>query len=77
MTTGFPPAEDYKYLLSAMQSHPDRLLGVFVADPMVTEPEKWMEDIAESNKNWVARRAKKSVKVANLTQENPGSNYSF
>jgi hypothetical protein len=41
-----------------MQSHPDRLLGVFVADPTVTEPEKWMEDITKSHENWVARRTK-------------------
>jgi len=41
-----------------MQSHPDRLLGVFVADPTVTEPEKWMEDITKSHKNWVAWRTK-------------------
>lgn len=45
--------EDYKYLLSAMQSHPERLLGVFVADPTVTDPETWMEDITKSHKNWV------------------------
>ena len=49
------PAEDYKYLLSAMQSHPERLLGVFVADPTVAEPEKWMDEIAKSSKNWVPR----------------------
>ena len=45
--------EDYKYLLSAMQSHPERFLGVFVADPNVTDPETWMEDITKSHKNWV------------------------
>lgn len=48
--------QDYKYLLSAMQSHPERLLGVFVADPTVAEPEKWMEEIAKSNRNWVGIR---------------------
>ncbi len=46
--------EDYKYLLSAMQSHPERLLGVFVADPSVADPETWMEDITKSHKNWVS-----------------------
>lgn len=36
-----------------MQSHPERFLGVFVADPNVTDPETWMEDITKSHKNWV------------------------
>lgn len=48
--------QDYKYLLSAMQSHPERFLGVFVADPNVTDPETWMEDITKSHKNWVGVR---------------------
>ena len=76
---GAPPNEsplttfkDYKYVLSALQSHPDRLLGVFVADATVAEPEKWMEDLRKSHRNWVPRRPKSGLEMWEMWWTNDG-----
>ncbi|CAK9030001.1 2-pyrone-4, partial [Durusdinium trenchii] len=48
--------QDYSYVVSAMDQHPERLFGVFVADPSVASPRTWMEEILRSHANWVGVR---------------------
>ncbi|CAJ1421495.1 unnamed protein product [Effrenium voratum] len=47
--------QDYSYLLAAMAKHPERLLGVFVADPTAADA-SWMDKIVKTHKNWVGVR---------------------
>eukprot|EP00746_Dinoflagellata_sp_MGD_P086923 gnl/MRDRNA2_/MRDRNA2_34459_c0_seq1.p1 gnl/MRDRNA2_/MRDRNA2_34459_c0~~gnl/MRDRNA2_/MRDRNA2_34459_c0_seq1.p1 ORF type:complete len:374 (+),score=68.46 gnl/MRDRNA2_/MRDRNA2_34459_c0_seq1:64-1122(+) len=50
--------QDYSYLVSAMNSYPDRLKGVFVADASlpVDSSEDWLENLVGSNPGWVGMR---------------------
>ncbi|CAE8639289.1 unnamed protein product, partial [Polarella glacialis] len=50
--------QDYGYLLSAMDAHPKRLRGMFVADPSVpaSEASAWVERRAKSHAGWVGLR---------------------
>lgn len=51
--------QDYKYLSAAMDAHPDRLRGVFVADPTAPGPAEAaarLESLAASRSGWVGVR---------------------
>lgn len=50
--------QDYSYVTSAMDAHPTRLKGVFVADPTVgaADAATWVERVAKSHKGWVGLR---------------------
>lgn len=50
--------QDYTYLMTAMDAYPERLRGIFVADPSVG-PENagaWLERTAHSHAGWVGVR---------------------
>jgi len=50
--------QDYRYTMAAMDAHPERLKGMFVADPTVPAEESatWMQNIASSHPGWVGLR---------------------
>jgi predicted TIM-barrel fold metal-dependent hydrolase len=50
--------QDYRYTMAAMDAHPERLRGMFVADPTVPAEEApaWMQRTASSHPGWVGLR---------------------
>lgn len=50
--------QDYSYLQAAMDAHPDRLFGMFVADPRVpaSDAAAWLDGMKSSHNGWVGVR---------------------